>query len=315
MRLDVRLGAASLTFSVAALFATHGAATPAAAPPAPAAVILQSPRSPAYVVCPGTARTRPDCEAVPPSNARLDPVLAGARRAGVASVVVFVGGFRTDFGHGLTVARRVARVLGDRFFVVYVDWGSKGKALDYELDARAAKRNVPAFAQLVSDLHRALPDRPIGVFAHSMGARVVAGAMRVLRAPSDGSTVVGSAVLAAPDLALGDYMKAITRKPEPFRRVVIYSSRSDRALELSEVIHLHHRLGQVALWRHAVANTIVVDASAADTVADGHGYAIRDPRVIADIGQVLIGAPVPHPGWSRASGAVWRLDPARVAGQ
>ena len=133
--------------------------------------------------------------------------------------------------------------------------------------------------------------------------------MRILKTPSDGSSVVAEAVLAAPDLALDDYLKAITRRPKPFGRVTIYSSRGDHALALSEIVHLHHRLGQVALWRRTIADTVVVDASAADKVADGHGYAIRDPRVISDIGAVLLGAPVPHAQWKRA-GAVWRFDPA-----
>ena len=66
------------------------------------------------------------------------------------------------------------------------------------------------------------------------------------------------------------------------------------------------------MWRHTIANTVVVDASAADKDADGHGYALRDPRVIADIGDVLLGAPVPHAAWQGKSGAAWRLDPTRV---
>jgi len=287
--------------------------SPAALPDVPA-VVLRAPQSPAYVLCPAGAATRAECEASAAAtpDAAIAQLSAAAHRPGVETVVMFVAGYRTSFEHGSTVAHNVAAALGERFLVVYVDWGSRGKALDYKLDASSAKRNVPAFAALLTALHRALPDRPIGVFAHSMGSRVVAGAMRLLQPSADGSSVVGEAVLAAPDLALDDYLKAITRRPEPFQRVTIYSSTSDHALALSEIVHLNHRLGQVAMWRHAIANTVVVDASAADKIADGHGYAIRDPRVIADIGAVLLAAPVPHHAWHVESGVVWRLDPALV---
>ena len=307
------LGPAAPLGPTATLAASVAPIAAGVAPNVPA-VVLQAPHSPAYLLCPASVSTREACEATAAARggAAARALSAAAHRPGVKTVVLFVGGFRTSFAHGLSVAQTVAGGLGGRFLVVFVDWGSRGKALDYELDAHAAKRNVPAFAALVTDLHRALPDRPIGVFAHSMGARVVAGAMRVLPPASDGSSIVGEAVLAAPDLALNDYLKAITRKPEPFRRVTIYSSTGDHALALSEIVHLHHRLGQVAMWRHTIANTVVVDASAADKFADGHGYALRDPRVIADIGDVLLGAPVPHAAWQGKSGAAWRLDPTRV---
>jgi esterase/lipase superfamily enzyme len=312
MRLRSLFVAAGFALSLAP---AHAAGPPAAVVPEVPAVVLQAPRTPAYLLCPPAVTTREACETATAASgaAAVASLSVAAHRPGVRTVVMFVGGYRTSFAHGLDVAHTVAAALGNRFLVVFVDWGSRGKALDYELDAHAAKRNVPAFAALVSDLHRALPDRPLGVFAHSMGARVVAGAMRILKLAPDGSSVVDEAVLAAPDLALDDYLKAITRKPEPFHRVTIYSSAGDHALALSEIVHLHHRLGQVAIWRHTIANTVVVDASAADKIADGHGYAIRDPRVIADIGQVLLDAPVPHPAWQVKSGAVWRLDPNRVS--
>ncbi len=271
----------------------------------------------AYTLCAVTARSRDACleEGGAPGAGAVDELGLAAHAPGVDHVVVFLSGYRTRYDRTATIAARLARLFGPRFLVVFADWGSHGMAVGYRADELAARRNTPAFAGLIADLHRAIPDRAINVFAHSMGARVAAGAMASCASAADGSHLVDEAVFAAPDLALPDYQRAITRTPEPVGHVTIYTSRDDRALAASELMHLHHRLGQVALWRHMIAHTDVVDASAADHVADGHGYAIHDPRVMHDIESVLLDAPVPHPGWTRGNGMPWILDPEKsVAG-
>jgi esterase/lipase superfamily enzyme len=269
-----------------------------------------------YLLCPPSASSREAClrDGGTPGAGAIDEVRTDAHAPGVDHVVFFLSGFRTRYDETALIAQRLASVLGPRFLVVFADWGSHGLAVGYEADALAAKHNTPALAALLADLHRAMPDRPIDVFAHSMGARLAAGAMATCPHAADGSHVVDEAVLAAPDISLSDYRRAITRMPETFGHVTIYVSRADHALVLSEVIHLHHRLGQVTLWKHTMANTDVVDASAADRVADGHGYAIHDTRVMRDIGDVLIDAPVPHADWLRRN-SLWVLEPAKISAQ
>jgi hypothetical protein len=66
---------------------------------------------------------------------------------------------------------------------------------------------------------------------------------------------------------------------------------------LSEIVHLHRRLGQITQPATTLPNTDVVDASAARHGIEGHGYALRDPLLIDDIGLTLAGARVPHPHW------------------
>jgi esterase/lipase superfamily enzyme len=241
----------------------------------------------------------------------LEAIVARARRPGVASVVLFLAGYSTSFAHGLAETQHIAEQLGPRFLLVFVDWGSRGAHVDYESDAHSSRRNAPAFAVLLTALHAALPDRPVGIFAHSMGTGVAVGAIAVVKA-DPGQIVVNEAVLAAPDLSIDDYRKAITRKPQPFGRVTIYASHHDRALFLSAIIHLHRRLGQSLPGRISLADTDVVDASAADRANEGHGYAIHDENVILDIGQTLLGAPTPHAAWKCVQGNLCVLDPSRV---
>jgi esterase/lipase superfamily enzyme len=302
-------------FLLTAMHAARAAVNAPAVTALPTLALFGSPR-PTYVLCPVAAETRAEC--LPTGNAAggaaILAIRTAALRPGVERVVIFVPGFRTKFLDGRALAQHIADVLGPRFLVVAVDWGSHGSAAEYKGDATEAKRQTPALAALVTDLHRALPSREIGILAHSMGARLAAGAMATVPSPADGKPIVAETVLAAPDVALGDYQRAILRKPVPFGKVTIYVSRYDRALFLSSVVHLHERIGQLAVWRQPVANTTVVDASAAAPKVGGHGYAMHDAPVIRDIGAVFLDEPIPHPAWARSSGGiVWSLVPNRVA--
>jgi len=277
------------------------------------AVVLQGGKSVAFALCPRGADERSACAsalAAAPSNQRsIDRLLVEGAHA--ERFVLFLSGYRTSFAQGLLEAGRIAQLLGPRFFVVYVDWGSHGKLYDYEGDARAAKRDVAPFADFVTALRRKAGARSLDVYAYSMGTRVVAGAMATVRSPLAGEPVIDQAVLAAPDLTLNDYRVAITRQPIPFRHVTMYASRADRALLLSSIIHLHHRLGQMTGGRIALQHTDVVDASAADRSTVGHGYPVHDARVICDVAAVFLDRVIPHPAWLRSRG-VWTLDVERV---
>lgn len=308
---------AALLFVVLSVLAAHPARAALAAGasrPLLSLALFGAP-APSYVLCPVLAKARAAC--MPAGNVTGSAAVAAIRMAalapGVERVVIFLPGFRTKFVDGRAGAQRIAEILGPRFLVVQVDWGSRGSAAGYRRDGAEAKRQTPALAAFLSDLHRALPQRELDIFAHSMGTRLAAGAMATVRA-ADRKPIVAETVLAAPDLDLVDYEHAILRDPAPFGHVTIYASRHDRALFLSSVIHLHERIGQLAIWRKAVADTAVVDASAADPKAEGHGYAIHDVPVIRDIGAVFLEAPIPHPAWVRSTpgSVIWTLIPSRV---
>jgi len=284
-------------------------------------VALYGSPSPSYVLCGAGVTKRSACTAGANVSgaAAIASIRNAAHQPGVQRIVVFIPGFRTNMLEGRSSAEFFQETLGPRFLVVQIDWGSSGTAAGYKADGAQARRQTPALSAFVVALHDAVPDREIDVFAHSMGTRLAAGAMAALKpttAPDDPNRniVVAETVFAAPDLSLQDYQRAITREPDPFGRVTIYVSKHDKALLLSSIIHLHRRIGQLAIWHKAVANTSVVDASAADPAANGHGYALHDAPVIRDIGAVFMEMPIPHPAWIRKSPAtvMWTLVPARV---
>ncbi len=214
---------------------------------------------------------------------------------GIARIVVFVPGFATSVRLASVEGLRIQHELGPSDLLVEVDWGSAGRKSAYERDAVTARRNAPMLAAALLELKRFAPDRQLDVFAHSLGTRIVA--MALPRFTARDGVVVQNVVLAAPDMTIADYRRAIARIPGPFRHITLYVSRTDRALLLSEIVHLHRRLGQMTQSATTLPNTDVVDASAARHGVEGHGYALQDPLLVGDIGLTLAGARMPHPLW------------------
>jgi len=278
-------------------------------------VTLRAGVPPAFALAPPGATCDPIPATVTKNRIDEAKVLAQLSVPGVQRVIVLVTGFATSPRLGLRVARRIAHDLGPSVAILQIDWGSAGKLVAYEADVRTARKNAPAVAAFLSRLHVAAPNRELDVFAHSLGTRIVAMTMATIPNAADRRAVVQRAVFAAPDMTIPDYQKAIARNPEPFSHVTLYVSGKDRALLLSDVIHLHARLGRVLTWRKALARTDVVDATVASSGAAGHGYAIGNDALVRDIGQTLAGAPVPHPLWKKkkATSPVWIYTPTAAA--
>lgn len=225
-------------------------------------------------------------------------------------VLLFVPGYATGVAHGAAEAASIARIVGKHTAVVLAHWGSRGKKSSYRRDSILAARNATAFGHALEYVRRMLPKAEIDIFAHSMGGRVaVRGLAQTLK---DGHPVaVRHLVLAAPDVVIADYL-SLMRQAASVGRATIYVSRRDRALLLSAALHLHHRLGQVAVERLNFPRTDIIDVSAEDRSPDGHGYALHDPSILNDIDQVISGAAAPHRQWceSKLYAGVWVFVPA-----
>ena len=242
---------------------------------------------------------------------RID--LAASVQRGTRRILFFIPGFNTSFVSGAVTAARIGAVVDPDTLVIYVDWGSKGKALAYRRDGRSAQRNAHAFGHALEYVRATFPHVEFDIFAHSMGSRV---AIRGVAATfADHKPVrVQHLVLAAPDVQIGDYV-ATMRQASTIGRATIYVSRRDKALFLSAIIHFHHRLGQVNVERWNLPRTDIVDVSAEDHSKDGHGYAIHDQQILSDIYGVVTDAPFPHRKWckSKAYTDVWIYLPPALA--
>ena len=197
--------------------------------------------------------------------------------------LVYVHGFREQFAGA---ARRTAQLAYDLNFSgvpFFFSWPTAGSLspIGYAADEEMVALAAPALRMFLTQILRDAGVDRIHVLAHSMGARVVAEALRDLQ-PGQ-ATSLGNVILAAPDIRVETFSEQAA--PIIYRRaarLTLYASSRDRALQLSQGFHKARRAGQ--------ANPVVVldsldtvDASSVNTSLIGHGYFAENKAVMDDL--------------------------------
>jgi esterase/lipase superfamily enzyme len=215
----------------------------------------------------------------------VDNFFADLKAKGKDSALVFIHGFNVKFDDAL---RRTAQLTSDldyRGIPVLYSWPSKGKTLSYTRDEANVGWTVPHLEEFLVDLKNRGNLEHIHVVAHSMGNRALLGVVERLglRGGLD-KPLLSRVVMAAPDV---DSLEFQNRFSTLLRRVatatVVYGSRNDRALQLSESIHGHGRLGLVSDHFGSQENVDMIDTSPLDWSMLGHSYYGDSPLVMDDI--------------------------------
>jgi esterase/lipase superfamily enzyme len=201
-------------------------------------------------------------------------------------ILLFVHGYNVTFEDAITSGARLA--LGMRLPItpVVYTWASAGSALSYLHDEDTVRVSTLSFTTF---LYRLLTTqkRPVIIVAHSMGARIVTGALAELSRRNCACKALAKVVLAAPDLNVLE-LSAQWSALQQFGNIkwTIYASSNDIALILSHIIHHYQRVGDPRPSLFISKGSDTVDASATSSALDswGHSYVIGNPMVAADIG-------------------------------
>lgn len=243
-------------------------------------------------------------------NARLAVALGASERD---EILVYVHGYNTSFE---SAARRSAQLAFDISFrgvpAVYA-WPSKGTLSGYPSDAETVVLSAPRLATFL----RALADRAgpgkVHVVAHSLGNRLLTGALRRLMvdeavpgvagaAAEDpvgaaaaeeagsvaedpgGARLLGQVIMAAPDVNARIFAEQIVPEIRGIaERITLYASARDRALQMSRQFSDYPRAGQAGEDVVVLEGLDTVDASRAVTDLLGHGYFSENKRLVDDI--------------------------------
>lgn len=127
---------------------------------------------------------------------------------------------------------------GPRFagLAVGLGWDSAGSIWQ---SARAADRAAPGLARLVTLIRRALPDRPVDLLAHSLGARVALGALPLLHPGAVGRAILmagadfvprAEAALASPAGRTAEVVNIVSRENDLYDWMFETALRGGRAL-------------------------------------------------------------------------------------
>jgi esterase/lipase superfamily enzyme len=212
------------------------------------------------------------------------------------AVLVYVHGFNTSFREAAKHAAQFHVDLNIPGATVLFSWPSRGSGhqLAYHADEDsviAAERPLYDFLTTLHDL----PDvGPVHVLAHSMGCRAALRA--VVRAADSGTAPfeLGELILAAPDVSETYFAQVAPVLPGIARRTTIYTSRRDRALRVSELLHSAARVGSgkpVVSIPKVPDRMTFVDAAKVDISFLGHGYYAAAAPVLRDIHWLLYGLP------------------------
>ncbi len=207
---------------------------------------------------------------------------------GKREVLLFVHGFNTTFED---VARRTAQLAYDLNYEgvpVFWSWPSFGKASFYGADEKNVRWTEPHLARFLQDVAARSGAETIHLVAHSMGNRCLTEALRRLETPGRLPASIREVVLTAPDIDADTFREDLAPAiVGPGRRVTLYASTRDRALELSQKYHAGPRAGEAGKQIVVVPPIETVDASAVDTSFDGHSYFAANDSVLSDLYYLL----------------------------
>jgi esterase/lipase superfamily enzyme len=200
---------------------------------------------------------------------------------------VFVHGYNVKFEDA---ARRTGQIAFDLNFVgapIFYSWPSNGRAEEYTFDETNAQWSQDHFKRFLCLLAQHVAAAKIHVIAHSMGNRVVCGALKELSLQADNPVALSQIVLAAPDMDADTFKELAAMLGRLSKNVTLYQSSKDKALMASKRIHGNPRAGEPVL---VIQGMDTIDASSVDTDFLGHGYFADTWALLSDIHALLANA-------------------------
>jgi esterase/lipase superfamily enzyme len=202
---------------------------------------------------------------------------------------VFIHGFNVTFEDAV---RRTAQISYDLTFdgpALLFSWPSQAgiEPLDYRKDQRNADLSMDSLTRFLEDLWQSTPGVTIHVVAHSMGNRVLIGALEQIqrRKPTTPSPPLSQIAMLAPDVDAELFRRAVSKIAGTARRLTLYASSADAALKLSQQHGGYKRAGQAGRDLIVVNGIDTIDATTVETSALGlfHSYYADSSTLLADL--------------------------------
>ncbi len=236
------------------------------------------------------------------------------------NLLVFVHGYNVSFEDA---ARRTAQMASDLKFpgaAVFYSWPSQGHWYKYRADEQNVELSVDQLKSFLLAVAEESHADTINLVAHSMGNRVLTGALQAIDAStSKNHKLFNQVVLAAPDIDAAVFKNqiapAIVTKAQ---RITLYASSKDLALYASRQFNSGEaRAGDVGEDVVVVPGIETIDASAGDSSLLGHCYYGSSVSILRDIERLLQNQPAQERpclhSISRSGKSYWLFDPTEVA--
>ncbi len=225
------------------------------------------------------------------------------------SALLYIHGFKTSFEDAVITAATLKHDLHFEGPVVVYSWPSRDllSRSGYVEDGKSVLWTTATtghFRVAIKTLLGTPGIKRVNLLSHSMGARV---AEDEVDKPGV-QNWVGKVVFAAPDEEVTAFQKKLNTMGPGAQQVTLYTSITDTALLLSDVVNqTFPRAGQ-AIQGLPVQNLDTVDATVVDTTLPGHSYFVQSDDVELDIKLLLQGGAPPR-CCLRRHGRAWILIP------
>jgi len=203
---------------------------------------------------------------------------------------IFVHGYNVTFADA---ARRTAQLAYDLGFdgaPVFYSWPSQARYASYKVDETNAEWAVLDFKNFLEQFAKQSQADNIFLIAHSMGSRVLAGALKELVA--EDPTIrpkFKEIVFAAPDIDADTFRRDIApRIFSPERSATMYASSGDYALMASKEFAGYRRAGDAGEGVTIAPGLDTIDASGVRTDFIGHSYFGDSTSVLGDLRDLIL---------------------------
>ncbi len=203
---------------------------------------------------------------------------------------LYVHGYATSFEDATYRSGQVAYDLDYMGVPFLFSWPSQGTTSGYFTDGEVVELSRDAFIEFLY-LVRESGIESLHVIAHSMGNRLVAKALESLVQGGEEQKLIAELVLAAPDIDAEIFREQFAEVlPRLARRVTLYVSDQDFALDRAEDLPRRPRAGQRAGGLLGLPGLDSIDASNLDLDFLAHSYYANNRNMLSDIYCVLAGS-------------------------
>ncbi|HET9572980.1 MAG TPA: alpha/beta hydrolase [Methyloceanibacter sp.] len=217
-------------------------------------------------------------------------VAARVRASAGKNAFIFVHGYNVTFADA---ARRTAQMAYDLGFdgaPVFYSWPSQASYAAYKVDETNAEWAVLDFKNFLEQFAKQSQADNIFLIAHSMGSRVLAGALKelVLEDPAI-RPKFKEIIFAAPDIDADTFRRDIAPKIlSKTRSATLYASSGDYALMASKEFAGYPRAGDVSGGVTIAPGLDTIDASSIRTDFIGHSYYGDSTSVLGDLRDLIL---------------------------
>jgi len=198
------------------------------------------------------------------------------------AALVFVHGYNVAFDDAIFRAAQLKVDLHFQGPVTAYSWPSRNSVLGYFYDRTNAEWSSAHFRTFLEQFAARSGATTIHVIAHSMGGSVVANALRT----DFPSTKLQEVILAAPDIDARMFGQLADSLKRSTKRVTLYASSKDRALQWSRWFNGERRAGD-SNPVDAVEGIDYIDASNLDEDLLGHSYFADVRSILEDISYLI----------------------------